>query len=134
MKAGVNLTATNDKQETALHLAAKSGHVEVPSTLLENTSRGARVDADAIFGAGRTALHNVAQNGQMDAVKTLVENGADKGVKDENGQTAQDRATVNRYSDVAQALGQELDAIDGRTALHRAAMQGRLDRVHTLLR
>lgn len=128
MKSGVNLTATNNNQETALHLAAKHGHAEIVSTLLENSSRGSRVDAEAVGKDGLTALHYAAQQGHVQAVKVLLNLGADKEAKDSNGQTARDRATGN--DDIRAALDLESD---DQTTLHRAAAEGRTERVQQLL-
>lgn len=92
METGVQLTATNDAQETALHLAAKKGCEEMINFLLTNSSRGERFDVDAVTEDGRTPLHCAAVSGHVEVVHILLERGANKEVQDSDGRTALDCA------------------------------------------
>lgn len=73
--ASVNVNAVADVDEngnTALHLAAANGCIEVVRLLLESGA-----DFNASNAAGNTALHWAALTNQLAVVKTLCEGGAD---------------------------------------------------------
>jgi ankyrin repeat protein len=61
---------------TALHMAAANGHVEICACLLE-----AGAATDTKNGSGNTPLHWAALNGHLAAVSLLLERGADCGSK-----------------------------------------------------
>jgi ankyrin repeat protein len=61
--------------ETALHLAAGEGHLEIVKLLLEH---GADVNAKTAY---ETALHLAAGEGHLEIVKLLLEHGADVNAK-----------------------------------------------------
>ncbi|RPB22045.1 ankyrin, partial [Terfezia boudieri ATCC MYA-4762] len=56
---------------TALHIAAKKGHLEVVKVLLD---KGATINA--MTHVNRTALHMAAENGHLEVVKVLLDKGA----------------------------------------------------------
>lgn len=130
MKAGVDLTKTNSNGETALHLAAKHGHPEILSILLQTSSRGVYVDIDAVSKDGLTALHCATQDGHGKANAVLLKQGADSEVKDTNGRTPWDLAIENRNDGALKALDKRSA---GKTTLNRAAVEGRVERLKQIL-
>ena len=59
-------------KKTALHVAAKNGHVDVAKVLIQNGA-----DVNAVEKDKWTALHLAARNGHVDVAKVLIQNGAD---------------------------------------------------------
>jgi ankyrin repeat protein len=73
IKAGIPIDAKNDKEQTALMIAAEKGHVGILGKL-------AALDAALLTHAdagGNTALMNAARQGQEQSIKALIEKGAD---------------------------------------------------------
>ena len=117
---GGNVNAKNEKGQTALMWAAKSGNIETVKYLVSNgadikaktengkaalmwaarsgnietvkylVSQGADVKAKA--DDGRTVLMWAARSGNIETVKYLVSQGADVNAKDKDGKTALDHA------------------------------------------
>ena len=75
--AGVNVTARDRWQSTALHRSAVGGHVETASLLLE-----AGAGADAVNVDKRTPLHLAAANGHPAVASTLIDGGANVDARD----------------------------------------------------
>lgn len=116
IKRGIDLTATNQDGDTALHLAsAIVENTEIATRLLEAGSdvnaignggatpihRAAAVDARMVQvllkwdadvtitdEQDKSSLHWAAQNGQVDVSRILLEHGVDAGGKDRDGRTA----------------------------------------------
>ena len=88
--------------KTALHLAAKSGHLEIIQLLLE---RGA--DINTRDRKGKTALHLAAKSGHLDITKLLLERGADASIATNRGLTARDlvrKEDIRRHFDKPPAV------------------------------
>lgn len=124
MDNGVDLTSTTAHGETALHLAAQKSGMEMVTTLLNNTSRGAKFDIEAVTNAGLTALHYAAHRCRRPVLMI--------------GQGGQDRLTPGDGDQIVQALvelGADTEVRDerGRTALHRVAEEGNSGTVQILL-
>lgn len=129
LKRGVNVTATNEKKETALHLAAKNGHAEVAAALLEIPSRGLVFDGRAVAEGNLTALHYAAQKGSPETVRVLMRLGANTEAMSNDGQTALHYAAQHDSPEtllVLMQLGGNMDAKDttGNTPLDRVAQNG----------
>ncbi|XP_059616523.1 ankyrin repeat domain-containing protein 39 [Phlebotomus argentipes] len=91
--------ATNDRDNsgyTALHYAARAGHLEACRRLL---SAGA--DANCTTNGGVTPLQRAAMMGRLEIVKFLCEKGAVAETRDSDGQNALHRAAQGGHKDVA---------------------------------
>ena len=96
-----------------MRLAAKHGHADIVTALLENGA-----DVNATNFNGRTALHYFAEQGHADIVTALLENGADVNVTDDFGQTALHLAAKEGHVVTVQAVVEHLQGDQGKlTAL-----------------
>lgn len=135
---GIGMCATTAKGETALHLAAKRGHVAVASALVGTLSRGKKIDLHAVMDGGMTALHCAAETASVDTMRVLVRAGADVAAVSEGGRTALHHAAARGSLDMITALvdvGANIEAPrdDGRTALHSAVQMSTVDAARVLL-
>ena len=125
---------TQDKYgETALHLAAANGHLNIVNTLLDNGS-----DINAQNKHGETALHLAAANGHLNIVNTLLDNGSDINAQNKHGDTALHLATANEHLDVVNTLLNNEAKVDaqnlyGQTALYWAEENENPDILQVLL-
>ncbi|KAF7269229.1 ankyrin repeat domain-containing protein 39 [Rhynchophorus ferrugineus] len=89
---------------TALHYASRNGHLEICRYLIES---GANIDGRTRSGQA-TALHRACTAGKLDIVDFLLSHNADLNLKDADGRTALDRATVSNRQDICKILQQHL--------------------------
>lgn len=127
-------TSINEQGWSALHLAARFGHIDVLKVMLD---RGAdlslasnnQIEAQPLHAAvagnqpemvkllldagadvnatqmlGWTALHGAAQQEHLEIVKTLLAAGADHSLKTDAGKTAREIAIENDHNDIAELL------------------------------
>ena len=130
---GFDVDSGDHYGETALHLAADWGHLQVLQHLL---SSGADVNVKNDYGD--TALHVAARGGHLQVVQHLLSSGADVNVKNVEGNTALHKAAGWGHLQVVQFLlssGADVNMKDndGYTALHWAADLGHLQVVQHLL-
>ena len=132
IKEGVNVSARDSHEQTALHMAAPGNSVVVKLLL------DAHCDLNLKDNNGRTALHCAASNSSVDVVNLLLDAQCDPDLKDNNGWTALHCAALIGHVDVVKLL---LDAHcdlnlkdnDGCTALRDAAREGNVGVVKLLL-
>jgi ankyrin repeat protein len=99
----LNLNATNEEENTPLHLAAKEGHVKIVDAMLQFAGE-LTINANNI--RGNTPLHLAAIHGHVDVVKKLVEPELEVDLNNRNrqGQTPLHFATIKCYPDVVKVL------------------------------
>ncbi|KAK7063128.1 hypothetical protein SK128_019325 [Halocaridina rubra] len=145
----VDVDATDEKERTALHLAADRGQLEVVSLLLTKECNVNLPDAD-----GRTPLHCAVESGEVGVVEALLAAGADVDVREKiRGRTPIHFATVSNSLDVLKGRTFHLQLLiqplladpweamrifkvadkDGRTLLHMTAHHGLQDATALLL-
>ncbi|KAL8780638.1 MAG: hypothetical protein Q9213_006374 [Squamulea squamosa] len=103
-EAGVDLDYQDDQGETALHIAARFGHLECAKALLKgsDTQRANIELAEDVFGW--TPLFVACVEGHLCIVKLLVDAGADLNKADTSGWTAQEHAALRGHIDIAEKL------------------------------
>jgi cytohesin len=118
---------------TALHLAARKGHVKVVEVLIRGKANisAARLD-------GSTPLHLAAFCGSDDTAQLLLDAGADPNIRDATQNTALQLAAWDGHLGVVRALiakGADTEAADpyGRTPLILAAHDGHIEVVRELV-
>jgi len=99
----LNLNATNQEENTPLHLACKEGHDEVVDVMLK---RFEELALDAINIRGNTPLHLAGINGHVHIVNKLLklEAKVDLNGRNKKGQTALHFATIKCHPNVVKAL------------------------------
>ncbi|RYP71470.1 hypothetical protein DL769_004695 [Monosporascus sp. CRB-8-3] len=117
---------------TPLHYACQCGRAPIVQVLLRE---GAELDAHG--RDGMTPLLCAAMNGHLDVVRSLIEAGAALDVPDMSGNTPLLWAAFKGHKGVVEYLWQDankkLRDHTGRTALHLAAMAGRVEVVMQLV-
>ena len=119
---------------TALHFAARNGHVAAVQLLL---AAGANVNA--ANAQGHTALHQSAQTGSVAVLKLLLDAGAAVCATSSGGSMPLHTAAqmgAAEYVPLLIAAGADVNAANnrGRTALHHATMCGQAAVLEQLLR
>lgn len=104
--AGVNLDYQDDQGETALHVAARFGHTECASILLEGSeTQKANIEAPE-NSFGWTPLHVACVDGRLGIVELLIAAGADVDKADTSGWTAKEHASLRGHMKIAKALAE----------------------------
>ena len=131
------VNAGSDWGTTPMYSAAVAGNTDILLLLLEHD---AEVDIRNVNGW--TSLHCASSSGTLSAGKCLLDHGADINAREVDGwtplYTCVLHATSERYVEFAQMLlerGAVIDARDnrGRTSLHVAAEEGRIQAARLLL-
>lgn len=104
--AGVNLDYQDEQGETALHVAARSGHVECATTLLEGKGSEKANMEIAEYTYGWTPLFTACVEGRIGIANLLIESGADLEKTDTSGWTAKEHAALRGHMKVAKALAE----------------------------
>lgn len=104
VEAGVDLDYQDDQGETALHVAARFGHVECAKVLL-NGSGGRKANAEIAENTyGWTPLFIACVDGRLGVVNLLIETEVNLEKPDTSGWTAKEHAALRGHMDVAKAL------------------------------
>jgi hypothetical protein len=109
---GANVDSKNSHGETALHLAARFGHLDVVKMLLahgadinvQSNSRSESNMSNADFNVGWTPLHEAAEQGELEAVRMLLLHKAKAHLTTKNGKTARDRARQSGHTEITKML------------------------------
>ncbi|KAI5860330.1 Glycerophosphoryl diester phosphodiesterase family-domain-containing protein [Durotheca rogersii] len=104
VEADVDVNWQDATGETALHIAARFGHVECASILLEG-SAGRTTNLELTEKSfAWTPLHISAVDGHLPVAKLLVEAGADVGRPDSFGWTSKEHAALRGHLEIAKLL------------------------------
>ncbi|KAK7888960.1 hypothetical protein WMY93_024520 [Mugilogobius chulae] len=134
LQKGLNPNTVGPKAQTPLHVAAASPKPDMTLLLL---TAGAQINASAQDGV--TPLHVACQHGNQEIVASLLKNKVQIEAADKLGRTALHWASVcPKESSVLNILLSSkvnANALDNekKSALHLAAMEGRLEHVTSLL-
>lgn len=127
---GADAAVTNNRSESPLHAAARSGNKEIISRLLVEKE----IDLNTTDNEGRTPLLCLLDNKRTDAALFLVDKGADTDIADSTGHKAIDYATAHGLREVVSRLSIEKSSdVFGNTPLHQAVYNGQSEIVRTLL-
>lgn len=129
----IDVNKENDRQETALHVAAMHGHKYVCKTLM---GRGTRMLATDKYG--RTALHLAALRGHDKVVTFLIKRGLSPLLRDDGGSTALHLAAAKGHLKscqilVAKAKGLILDKDKENKVAIDIAFENKHDKVFAFL-
>ena len=137
LSAGANPNALDSDGNALLPLAAKSGHLEIVQSILDN---GADVNSTmSPSGSGRTALMEAVRNNRGQVVDVLIAGGADVDLPEsDSGFTALHYAAAFKSTDIVNTLIENgadpnLQANDGYTPLHNAVRIGSPEVIEALL-
>jgi ankyrin repeat protein len=133
IKNGADINARDDREMTALDMAAERGRIEIVKKVLDS---GANVNART--KTQTTALHYAAFEGHREVVKELLARGADVNARDDRENTALHVAASTGQVEVVKELlirDAEVDARDKnqKTALCVAVERGGEARLRVLL-
>ena len=127
LKHGADPVYQDETGDTALHIAARFGHVECAQTLIECSHDLNLEIKEATYGWTPLLLASV--EGQLPVVELLVEAGADVEAVDSSGWSAKEHAALRGHMDVAailakhanDSLSQTLSSGDLSSSLDRTA-------------
>ncbi|XP_018915889.1 palmitoyltransferase Hip14 isoform X2 [Bemisia tabaci] len=88
LQKGISIDGLDSGGYTALHYAARAGHLSVCELLID---AGAAIDSQTRAGRA-TPLHRAVSAGKEDVVMLLLKHGANPGIKDADGNTCFERA------------------------------------------
>ncbi|TEY73182.1 hypothetical protein BOTCAL_0082g00330 [Botryotinia calthae] len=119
----INWKDANSNDETALHIAARTGHEECADILIQGT-----VDQKADFELTEkvyswTPLHVACVDGHLAIVELLISAGADLSKADAGGWTAREHAALRGHMDIAERLA-EVESERGNSGSEKSAESG----------
>ncbi|SPN98551.1 related to multifunctional cyclin-dependent kinase PHO85 [Cephalotrichum gorgonifer] len=104
LEAGLDVNWQDTAGETALHIAARLGHVECARVLIEGTANQKANIEIRESPYDWTPLHVAAVEGHISVVKLLVDSGAALSKEDSEGRTACEHAALRGHVDIARLL------------------------------
>ncbi|KAF7889387.1 uncharacterized protein EAF01_010880 [Botrytis porri] len=119
----INWKDANSNDETALHIAARTGHEECADILIQGT-----IDQKANFELTEkvyswTPLHVACVDGHLGIVELLISAGADLSKADAGGWTAREHAALRGHMDIAERLV-EVELEKGNSGSEKSADSG----------
>ena len=111
--AGVDLDYQDDQGETALHVAARFGHLDCAKALLDGSETQKASTEVAENSFGWTPLFVASVDGHLSIVELLIAAGADLERLDTSGWTAKEHAALRGHMDIANALADVTTAPSG---------------------
>ncbi|KAJ5703807.1 Mg2+ transporter protein CorA-like/Zinc transport protein ZntB [Penicillium malachiteum] len=139
LKHGADSNAQDDKENTALHLAAKNGLDDIVRSMFDEKSTGTKL-MEVKNMAGETPYLVAARDGELSVVKLLREYVADSEARDNEENTALHLAAkygdldlVEEISDETKTAIESLKNKENETPLTIAARERKLDAVEYLL-
>jgi len=106
VRAGIDVNHRDEQGETALHVAARFGHVECACALLDATS-GQKADIDIPENTfGWTPLFIASVDGHLPIVELLIDAHADLDRVDLSGWTAKEHAALRGHMSIANRLAE----------------------------
>lgn len=130
---GADVSRTDLRNSTPLHMAANHGDVACVELYLEHEA-----DMEAVDSAGRTALWLATTRGHQNIVRILLFWGASVDMMDDEGRTVLSIAAAQGNSEVVRllldrGLDEQHRDNSGRVPLHYAALEGHSEVCETLL-
>ena len=131
---GVDLLSKNEAFETALHIAAEMGHLEMLEVLIRGVLKRKENDPLKTLEEGKTPLMAAAQSGCFKAVERLIETGFNPNEKDHAGHIALHYAVRGEHEKIVKYLvrngadvkGFHISSRSGDDLLHTAAQSGHI--------
>ncbi|KAK7948693.1 uncharacterized protein PG986_009579 [Apiospora aurea] len=109
VEAGVDINWQDETGETAMHIAARFGHVDIVKILLDGTDQQ-RVNLElAEKSFAWTPLHIAAVDGHLPVAQLLVEAGAEVNKMDSFGWTPKEHAALRGHMPIADLLLANMD-------------------------
>ncbi|KAH0842851.1 Glycerophosphodiester phosphodiesterase GDE1 [Fonsecaea pedrosoi] len=112
IQAGVDINYQDEQGDTALHVAARFGHVECARLLLEGTDEQKANIELAEKTYGWTPLFIACVDGHPPVVELLIDHGADLERLDSSGWNAKEHAALRGHVDIAQRLDRVMHEAD----------------------
>lgn len=106
IEAEVNINCQDQQGETALHVAARYGHVTCAKYLLEGSQLQKANTELAESTYAWTPLFIASVDGNLGVVELLIEAGADVDRIDSSGWTAKEHASLRGHLDIARVLAE----------------------------
>lgn len=135
LAAGAGADRRNRCEETALHVAARTGSVGVVRALVERDRGCVKWEARN----GRLGIHFAARAGRLDCLKVLVSGGADIESLEQGGMTAAHEAAAGGKVETLRwclEVGGEAvlgGDVGGGTVLHHAVLEGGVEVLRVVL-
>lgn len=123
VEAGVDLDYQDDQGETALHIAARFGHAECATILLEEHD-GQKADMEIAENSfGWTPLFIACVDGHIEIVRILIAARASLERLDTSGWTAKEHAALRGHMDIAELLA-DVTALPSSSELDPLSVNG----------
>ncbi|KAK6070940.1 glycerophosphoryl diester phosphodiesterase [Seiridium cupressi] len=104
VQAGININWQDETGESALHIAARFGHLECAKILLQGNA-DQKADLELFEKSfAWTPLHIAAVDGHLEVAQLLLENGAQAAKMDSFGWTAKEHAALRGHITLANLL------------------------------